>query len=49
MAKLVACTAEAVAQVGGGASLLVGGFGVCGIPSGDPKFEGTVNVCAVPS
>lgn len=33
MDKMVASAAEAVAEVGGGASLAVGGFGVCGIPS----------------
>ncbi|HEX8767088.1 MAG TPA: CoA-transferase, partial [Jatrophihabitans sp.] len=30
--KVVATAAEAVADIGNGASLAVGGFGVCGIP-----------------
>jgi len=33
MDKLVASAAEAVADVPSGASLAVGGFGLCGIPS----------------
>ncbi len=34
MDKVVATTAEAVADVASGASLAVGGFGLCGIPQG---------------
>ncbi|MEN8673194.1 CoA-transferase, partial [Nocardioides sp.] len=33
MDKVVRSAAEAVADVGSGASLAVGGFGLCGIPS----------------
>ena len=32
MDKVVASAAEAVADIPGGASLAVGGFGLCGIP-----------------
>ena len=33
MDKVVASAADAVADIGDGASLAVGGFGLCGIPS----------------
>ena len=33
MDKVVASAAEAVADIGDGASLAVGGFGLCGVPS----------------
>ena len=33
MDKVVASAAEAVADIGDGSSLAVGGFGLCGIPS----------------
>ncbi|MFB4317041.1 CoA transferase subunit A [Actinomadura sp. 21ATH] len=33
MDKVVASAAEAVADIGGGASLAVGGFGLCGVPA----------------
>ena len=32
MNKVVASAAEAVAQIPDGATLMVGGFGLCGIP-----------------
>ncbi len=34
MDKVVASAAEAVADIGSGASLAVGGFGLCGVPTG---------------
>jgi 3-oxoacid CoA-transferase subunit A len=56
MDKLVASAAEAVADVPSGASLAVGGFGLCGIPSvligalartGAREFEVVSNNCGV--
>jgi 3-oxoacid CoA-transferase subunit A len=54
--KVVASTAEAVADIGDGASLAVGGFGLCGIPlnliqalydKGSTNLETVSNNCGV--
>jgi 3-oxoacid CoA-transferase subunit A len=56
MDKVVASAAEAVADVGDGASLAVGGFGLCGIPAvlidalldaGSTDLEAVSNNCGV--
>src|SRR3954466_265 len=56
MDKVVSRAAEAVADVGDGASLAVGGFGLCGIPAvlidalldaGSTDLEAVSNNCGV--
>ncbi len=56
MDKVVASAAEAVADIGSGSSLAVGGFGLCGIPSvliealleqGADELEAVSNNCGV--
>ena len=56
MDKVVASAAEAVADIGDGASLAVGGFGLCGVPSvliealleaGTTDLEAVSNNCGV--
>ncbi|HEX5860292.1 MAG TPA: CoA-transferase, partial [Nocardioides sp.] len=56
MDKVVASAAEAVADIGNGSTLAVGGFGLCGIPSilieallesGATDLEAVSNNCGV--
>lgn len=50
MDKVVASAAEAVADIGDGSSLAVGGFGLCGIPSvliGELHKLGSTNLAVV--